>query len=154
MKTPIIQLIGKKEYLRDTAITLFEDEHSFSFGRIELEKVYLKFGWNSKGVEPKSELIKDTSFIFIGIDTYVVGYDYDKCAIVFFLSTSGHFKWFEHINYGLAVVAESEIILLTTTIRCMLRNYYSFDDIIMGSKVENDKIIVSFLSNDDKFISF
>lgn len=153
MKKQAIQLISEKEYKSDTSITLFEDEYSFSFGKIELDNICLKFGWNSKDVEPDIKFIDGTSLFFIGVDVYVVAYDYKKHMNAFYLNTSTNFKWFDEIENGIAIVSETGVVLINTTNLCTLRNCFFFSDIIMGTKIEKNKIKISFLIDDDEVIN-
>ena len=146
-------MIDKKEYESTSAIVLFEDEYSFSFGKINVEYNALKFSWNSKGVVPEIEFIEGTSLVFIGVDNYVVGYYYRRRAIAFYLNTVANFKWFEKIANGIGMIAETDIILLNTTSFCTLRNCHFFGDTIMGTSIEKNRIKVDFLIDESVMIN-
>jgi hypothetical protein len=58
-----VQFVSEAEYKSDNiGGILFEDEHSHSFAIVQVENVSLKFGWNSKGVNPGVKLIEGYSF--------------------------------------------------------------------------------------------
>jgi len=40
--------------------------------------IFFKSGWNSKDVAPDIKFIEGTSLFFVGIDVYVVAYDYKR----------------------------------------------------------------------------
>lgn len=153
MKTSALHIISEKEYKSDSGVVLFEDEHSFSYGKIELGSVSLKFGWNSKGILPEVEFIENSPFVFIGVDTYVAVYNYEDTKVDLFLKIDSNFKWFDRANNGVAVVAETEIYIIDLTGRCTLGKSFSFGDIIMGTEVENGKMRISFLVDKEVFIS-
>lgn len=149
-----LKLINESEYDSDcVSETLFEDEHSRSFAKLELKNTTIKFGWNSKGVEPQVNVREGFSLAFVGIDTYVVGYNYRKRRVVFYLNTSTNFKWFDDITTGIAIVTETGIILINVADRCTLRNCIFFGDLIVDTKVENGKMRIGFLSNDVEIIN-
>ena len=149
-----VRLLNETEYKSDKlSSVLFEDEHSFSFAKIELKNASLKFGWNSKGTDPQIKFINDSSVVFVGVDTYIVGYDYSKNVITLFLNTSTNFKWFDDIRNGVAIVSETSVIMLNVTNRCTLRSCFFFGDIIMGTQLVNNKMRISFLGDDDEFIT-
>jgi hypothetical protein len=153
MKKVEVKLIQEAEYKSDfVSNILFEDEYSFCFAKMEVENTTFKFAWNSKGIHPEVKIVKGSSVLFIGVDTYIVGFDYKRSSLIFYLNTSTNFKWFDDIDNGIAIVTETEVILVNVTARCTLRNCFFFGDIIMGTQIENNKMRVSFLSNSDETI--
>jgi hypothetical protein len=143
MKT---ESLNEKQYKEDvTSITLFEDKHSFSFSKITVSDVSLKFSWNSRGIQPGILTLESLHLIFVGVDTYTVGYNYETKEIVFFLRTGTNFKWFDIILNGIAIVTETGVILLNTFERCTLKACFFFADIITGTKVDKGNMKVSFL---------
>ena len=148
-----VESLSEQQYNSDTISNiLFEDENSFSFSRINVSDISVKFSWNSKGINPDIRLISPLSLIFVAVDTYIVGYNYKMKMIALFLRISTNFKWFDTIPNGLAAVAETEIILINVYERCTLRACYGFGDIIMGTIVEQNSMKVDFLIDSEKVI--
>ena len=149
-----LRLINEIDYKQDSlSNVLFEDDHPFSFAKLEIENRSFKFSWNSKGIKPEMKVMEDYSIFFVGVDTYVIGYNYKDLRVAFFLNTSSNFKWFDNISNGIAVVTETGVILVNTAKRCTLRDCVFFGDIIVDTKVEANKMKISFLSNDDEMIT-
>lgn len=147
-------LISQSEYNSSfESIKLFEDRRPFSFGKVILGPTSLKFAWNSKNIIPSFKFLKNQYLVFIGVDTFIRGFNCKTLTVDFSLNTDTFFKWFDEIPNGLAIIAETEVIMINTNDRCSLRKIAFYKDIIMGTKVENEKMIVAFIDEKDKIIS-
>lgn len=149
-----INFINEKEYLSDEkSLKLFEESNPYSYGRIEIDGVNAKFSWSSKNIRPQIKFLEGEQLVFIGVDFNVVGFNCKTNCIDFAISTISFFKWFDEIQNGIALIAETEILLINTINKCTLRNHFFFTDIIMGSKVEKDKMFLEFLASEPEIIS-
>lgn len=151
-----IKEITEEEYRSDTtSFKLFESDPSYYFAKVTVGSNTYKLAWVSSEVKPDAFYLDKDQLLFIGIDFNIVGINCRYNYISFSVSTLTHFKWFDKIKDGIAIVAETEIILLDTTEKCTLRKCMFFNNLIMGTIVNDTNSIleVNFLSDEREVVS-